>query len=136
MTDHLFQKDFISTQDWRVDDLRTAIDVALRLKSERHAGQVHDQILRAKTRYMLFFEESTRTRNSFETGMTQMGGHAIYYTASDGKIGVRESVEDVGRVFDRYLDILALRVFSHDHLVTCSRSWARVKPATGASGEI
>jgi len=76
----LFNKDFICTPDWSVEDLNTMLDLAFRLKSEFGTGIYHDQILRAKTLYMLFFEESTRTRNSFETGMTQLGGHAVYLT--------------------------------------------------------
>lgn len=109
VTDHLFQKDFISTQDWEVDDLRTAIDVASRLKSERRAGQVHDHILRAKTLYMLFFEESTRTRNSFETGMTQLGGHAVYLTPEATQIGHGENAQDTGRVLSSFGEGIAIR---------------------------
>ena len=77
MNTKLFQKDFITTQDWSVEDLNTMLDVAYRLKADFATGVPHDHILRAKTLYMLFFEESTRTRNSFETGMTQLGGHAV-----------------------------------------------------------
>ncbi|MDH3753191.1 MAG: ornithine carbamoyltransferase [Acidimicrobiia bacterium] len=109
MSEHLIQKDFISTQDWSVDDLRTAIDLATRLKAERRAGQVHDHILRAKTLYMLFFEESTRTRNSFETGMTQLGGHAVYLTPAATQIGHGENAQDTGRVLSSYGEGIAVR---------------------------
>jgi N-acetylornithine carbamoyltransferase len=68
MNTKLFQKDFITTQDWTVEDLNTMLELAFRLKGEFAMGVLHDHILRAKTLYMLFFEESTRTRNSFETG--------------------------------------------------------------------
>ena len=109
MNRSLYQKDFISTQDWSVDELRTAIDLAIRLKAERAAGQVHDHILRAKTLYMLFFEESTRTRSSFETGMTQLGGHAVYLTPAATQIGHGENAQDTGRVLSSYGEGIAVR---------------------------
>lgn len=109
MTDHLFQKDFISTQDWSVDDLTTAIDLAIRLKEQRRAGEFHDAVLRAKTLYMLFFEESTRTRNSFETGMTQLGGHSVYLTPAATQIGHGENARDTGRVLSGFGEGIAIR---------------------------
>ncbi len=109
MTGHLYQKDFISTQDWSVDDLNTAIDLAVRLKGDRQSGDLHDQILRAKTLYMLFFEESTRTRNSFETGMTQLGGHSVYLTPAATQIGHGENAQDTGRVLSSYGEGIAIR---------------------------
>ena len=57
MNTKLFQKDFITTQDWTVEDLDTMLDLALRLKSDFATGVPHDHILRAKTLYMLFFED-------------------------------------------------------------------------------
>jgi ornithine carbamoyltransferase len=62
---------------------------------------------------MYFEKPSLRTRVTFEAGMTQLGGHAIYYTAAEGKIGVRESVEDVARNLDRWVDGAMCRTFSH-----------------------
>jgi N-acetylornithine carbamoyltransferase len=105
----LFQKDFISTQDWAVDDLGAVLDLGLRLKQERADGVAQDHILRAKTLYMLFFEESTRTRNSFETGMTQLGGHAIHLTPKDTQIDHGENAQDTGRVLSSYGDGIAVR---------------------------
>ncbi len=109
MNTKLFQKDFICTPDWSVEDLNTMIDVALRLKSEFGMGILHDQILRAKTLYMLFFEESTRTRNSFETGMTQLGGHAIWLTPKATQIGHGENAKDTGTVLSSYGNGIAIR---------------------------
>lgn len=109
MNTKLFQKDFICTPDWSVEDLNTMIDVALRLKGDSAIGNYHDQILRAKTLYMLFFEESTRTRNSFETGMTQLGGHAIYLTPSATQIGHGENAKDTGTVLGSYGQGIAIR---------------------------
>ncbi|MBX7234962.1 MAG: ornithine carbamoyltransferase [Caldilineales bacterium] len=109
MNTQLFQKDFISTQDWSVDDLNTMLDVALRLKGDFAAGIPHDQVLRAKTLYMLFFEESTRTRNSFETGVTQLGGHGIYLTPKATQIGHGENAKDTGMVLSSYGNAIAVR---------------------------
>lgn len=109
MNTKLFQKDFISTQDWTVEDLNTMLDVALRLKGEFGMGKLHDDILRAKTLYMLFFEESTRTRNSFETGMTQLGGHAGYLTPKATQIDHGENARDTGKVLSSYGHGIAVR---------------------------
>ena len=109
MSTTLFRKDFISTQDWSTDELVTVLELASRLKRERAEGVPHDHILRAKTLYMLFFEESTRTRNSFETGMTQLGGHAIHLTPKDTQIDHGENAQDTGRVLSSYGDGIAVR---------------------------
>ncbi len=109
MNTTLFQKDFISTQDWTVDDLTTVLELAFRLKQEFAMGVPHDHILRAKTLYMLFFEESTRTRNSFETGITQLGGHAIYLTPKATQIDHGENAQDTGVVLSSYGHGIAVR---------------------------
>jgi N-acetylornithine carbamoyltransferase len=109
MNTKLFQKDFVTTQDWTVEDLNTMLDLAFRLKGEFAMGVPHDHILRAKTLYMLFFEESTRTRNSFETGMTQLGGHAIYLTPKATQIGHGENAKDTGIVLSSYGHGIAIR---------------------------
>ena len=98
MNTRLYQKDFITTPDWTVEDLNTMIDLAFKLKGDFATGVLHDHILRAKTLYMLFFEESTRTRNSFEAGMTQLGGHAIWLTPKATQIGHGENAKDTGMV--------------------------------------
>jgi N-acetylornithine carbamoyltransferase len=105
----LFQKDFITTQDWSVEDLTTVLDLAFRLKQDFAMGLPHDDILRAKTLYMLFFEESTRTRNSFETGMTQLGGHANYLTPKATQIDHGENARDTGIVLSSYGHGIAIR---------------------------
>jgi ornithine carbamoyltransferase len=109
MNTKLFQKDFITTPDWSVEDLNTMLDVAFRLKGEFGMGVPHDNILRAKTLYMLFFEESTRTRNSFETGMTQLGGHGVYLTPKATQIDHGENAKDTGKVLSSYGHGIAIR---------------------------
>lgn len=109
MNTQLFKKDFISTQDWTVDELWTMLEAALKLKADFAMGVPQDHILRAKTLYMLFFEESTRTRNSFETGMTQLGGHAIYLTPKATQIDHGENAKDTGLVLGSYGNAIAIR---------------------------
>ncbi len=109
MNTKLFQKDFICTPEWTVEDLNTILDLALRLKGEFAMGVPHDHILRARTLYMLFFEESTRTRNSFETGMTQLGGHAIYLEPKATQIGHGENAKDTGIVLSSYGHGISIR---------------------------
>lgn len=98
----LKNKDFISTEDWSNDELLSMLDMAADLKRRYACGEPHDHILRSKTLFMLFFEESTRTRNSFESGITQLGGHAIYLTPSGTQVGHGENAKDTGRVLERY----------------------------------
>ncbi|MCP4164474.1 MAG: ornithine carbamoyltransferase [Chloroflexi bacterium] len=109
MDTQLFKKDFISTQDWSVDELWTMLEAALKLKADFAMGVPQDHILRAKTLYMLFFEESTRTRNSFETGMTQLGGHAIFLTPKATQIDHGENAKDTGLVLGSYGNAIAVR---------------------------
>ncbi len=109
MHTQLFGKDFITTEDWSNAELDAALKLADDLKRRFAMGELHDHILRAKTLYMLFFEESTRTRNSFETGMTQLGGHAVYLTPSATQIGHGENAKDTGLVLGSYGQGIAVR---------------------------
>ncbi len=109
MNTQLFGKDFITTEDWSNAELDAALKLADELKRRFAMGELHDHILRAKTLYMLFFEESTRTRNSFETGMTQLGGHAVYLTPSATQIGHGENAKDTGLVLGSYGQGIAVR---------------------------
>jgi ornithine carbamoyltransferase len=109
MQTQLYGKDFISTEDWSNEELETALDMATDLKRRFLAGEPHDHLLRAKTLYMLFFEESTRTRTSFETGMTQLGGHAVFLTPKATQIGHGENAKDTGTVLASYGHGIAVR---------------------------
>ena len=98
-------KDWITTQDWSRAELETALALAQDLKVKFASGEPHE-LLRAKTNYLIFYNPSLRTRNSFETGMTQLGGHVNYLspasmyspgtseTAGPGEL-VKESKEAV-----------------------------------------
>lgn len=103
------KKDFITTQEWSVDDLEEilALAHALQANPERFSGE-----LAGKSLGMIFFNPSTRTRNSFEVGATQLGGHAVYNDSSSSWIGRQsESVKDTARVLSQYHALLGIRIF-------------------------
>ncbi|MFB0568471.1 MAG: ornithine carbamoyltransferase, partial [Nitrososphaeria archaeon] len=75
-------RDFITTQEWDRDQLETLLDMALDLKGKRAKGEPHE-LLKNKTLFMLFYNLSLRTRNSFEAGMTQLGGHAHHLSPKE-----------------------------------------------------
>ncbi|NNG16156.1 MAG: ornithine carbamoyltransferase, partial [Gemmatimonadales bacterium] len=101
-------RDFISTQDWTLDELETLFALAQVLKADKREGRPTPHLL-AKTLYMIFFDASTRTRNSFETGMTQLGGHAIYLSPDKMQISHGENARDTANVLSRYGDGIAIR---------------------------
>jgi len=101
-------KDLISLDDWDLQDIRTVLDVAYDLKKEYALGRYNDQLAH-KTLFMLFFEQSTRTRNSLEAGMTQLGGHAHDLTPSKMQITHGESPRDTAKVLSRMGDAIAIR---------------------------
>ena len=103
-------RNLISLLDFSPDELERLVSLAADVKAE--PGKYRDA-LAGRTLFMYFEKPSLRTRVTFEAGMTQLGGHAIYYTANEGKIGVRESVEDVARNLERWVDGAICRTFSH-----------------------
>ncbi len=108
MDTELKGRHLISTQDWTVEELERIFSLAAELKSERARGQ-STPMLSAKTLYMIFFDASTRTRNSFETGMTQLGGHAIYLSPDKMQISHGETPRDTAKVLSRYGEGIAIR---------------------------
>ena len=101
-------RDFISTQDWSVEELESLFTLASKLKDQRAAG-VSTPLLSEKTLYMIFFDSSTRTRNSFETGITQLGGHGIYLSPDRMQISHGENAKDTANVLSRYGEGIAIR---------------------------
>lgn len=87
------------------------LDLAADLKEKAAAAGRHP-ILRGKTLGMIFQKSSTRTRVSFEVGMWQLGGQALFLSANDLQIGRGEPVKDTARVLSRYLDGIMIRTFS------------------------
>ncbi len=105
-------RDFVTTQDWTTAELTRVIELAGELKAARREGRVTDLLLR-KTLYMIFFDSSTRTRNSFETGMTQLGGHAIFLSPDKMQISHGENARDTANVLSRYGEGIAIRHCAH-----------------------
>ena len=108
MQSSLRGRDFITSQEWSVEDLEQVFELALELKRAKHAGRP-TPLLPAKTLYMIFFDASTRTRNSFETGMTQLGGHGIFLSPDKMQISHGENARDTANVLSRYGDAIAVR---------------------------
>ena len=98
----------ITTQEWTKDELDTVIDVALDLKKRRALGEAHP-LLRDKVLAMLFFFSSTRTRASFEAGMAQLGGHAMFLDSTSTQIGHGDTWKEIGEILGRYDDGIAIR---------------------------
>jgi ornithine carbamoyltransferase len=112
-------RDLISLLDYSTEELQEILDLACEVKAN---PDHYDRALEGKTLFMYFEKPSLRTRVTFEAGMTQLGGHAIYYAAADGKIGVRESVEDVARNLERWVDGAMCRTFSHEMIQDLARN--------------
>ena len=102
----------VSLKDLPAEDIWEILDVARNLKLEHRAGIRHS-MLGGKTLAMIFQKPSLRTRVSFETGMWQLGGHAIYLGPSDIKLGERETTEDIALNLSRFCDGIMARVFKH-----------------------
>lgn len=107
------KRDFIAINDWTTDEIKALFDLALDLKKKTRAGEEH-HLLKGKTLAMIFQKPSARTRISFETGMYQLGGHALYLAPTDIGLGKRESAADIARVLSRYNDGIMARLFGHD----------------------
>lgn len=105
-------KDLLSVHDLSLTDIEDIFALAKQLKAERKQGIEH-HLLKGKTLGMIFQKASTRTRVSFEVGMWQLGGMALYLNANDLQIGRGEPVKDTARVLSRYLDGIMIRTFSH-----------------------
>ncbi len=108
MQTHLRGRDMITTQEWTKDELDTVIDVAVDLKRRRALGEPHP-LLRDKVLAMLFFFSSTRTRASFEAGMAQLGGHAMFLDSTSTQIGHGDTWREIGEILGRYDDGIAIR---------------------------
>ncbi len=101
-------KHFITCQDWSKDDLDMVFEVAKYLKM-KHALNEPSNLLKDKTAFLMFFEESTRTRNSMEAGITQLGGHAHFLDTSTMQINHGESPKDTAEVLSSFGDAICVR---------------------------
>jgi ornithine carbamoyltransferase len=106
---------FLSLLDLNSDELHGLIRRASELKRMQHRGDIHTS-LKGKNLGMIFEKSSTRTRVSFEVGMSQLGGHALFLSPRDTQLGRGEPIEDSARVLSRMLDIIMIRTFDQSVL--------------------
>jgi ornithine carbamoyltransferase len=113
------RKDFLSILDLSAAEIRRLIDEAMRLKKEHRAGK-RNRSLEGRTLGMLFTKPSTRTRLSFQVGMTQLGGSTVPLNPGEIQLNRSETLEDTARVVSRFLDGIVIRTFAQAEL----EAWA------------
>ncbi len=101
-------RDWLTTQEWTEEELDVMVDVAADLK-RRFKGRIPHRYLVDQTIFLMFFDKSTRTRNSFEAGITQLGGHAHFLTADAMQVSHGESPKDTGIILSSYGHGIAIR---------------------------
>jgi len=106
---------FLTLSDLSGDELQALIRRAIELKRLRREGLLHEP-LRGRVLGMIFEKSSTRTRVSFEAGMAQLGGSALFLSPRDTQLGRGEPLEDTARVLSRMVDVVMIRTFGHDIL--------------------
>ena len=113
-------KHFLKLLDYTSEEIIELLDLADQLKKYVKEGKEH-HFLKGKTLGMIFEKSSTRTRVSFETGMYQLGGHALFISSKDAQIGRGEPTEDTARVLSRYLDGIMIRTFEQETVETLAK---------------
>lgn len=114
-------KDLISLNDLNEKDFCRIFDLTKELKAKQKRGKSH-KLLEGKTLGMIFTKPSTRTRVSFEVGIFQLGGSALYLNAQDLQLGTGETIADTAKVLSRYLDGIMIRTFDHQDVVTLAQN--------------
>ncbi len=104
---------FLTLMDFSADELNWVIERAIELKQMHKRGDIYEP-LRNRVLGMVFEKASTRTRVSFEAGMAQLGGHAIFLSPRDTQLGRGEPIEDSARVLSRMVDVVMIRTFKHE----------------------
>jgi len=107
------KKDFLSITDLSAEEYEDILNLAARLKRQRYAGVPHP-LLAGKTLAMIFEKASTRTRMSFDVGMYDLGGYALYLNAKETQLGRGETVADTARVMSRYVHGAIMRTYKHE----------------------
>ncbi len=113
-------KNFINFDDLSFKDLQGIIDQAISLKKLHKSGQINDS-LKNKTLAMIFDKSSTRTRVSFEAGMTQLGGQSLFLSEKDIQLGRGEPITDSAIVISSMVDAVMLRLSSHEDIIEFSK---------------
>jgi len=116
------RKDFLCLSDWDRASLEAIFELTRDLKDKQKRGEPHP-LLAGKSLAMIFEKSSTRTRVSFEVGMFQLGGHALFLHSGTTQLGRGEPIKDTARCMDRYCDGIMIRTFSQsavEELATCA----------------
>src|SRR5271168_1864738 len=111
---------FIDLLDWDQDQILTLLKDAARLKKAALKGK-HKPRLAGKVLGMVFEKPSLRTRVSFQAGMAQLGGQAVFLNGADVGLGKRESLADIARTLSEFVDAIALRTFQHENVIEFAR---------------
>ena len=122
---------FLSLADLSATQLKSLLDTAVRLKQAQKNGG-NEPLLAGKSLALVFQKPSLRTRVSFEMGMVQLGGHALYISPQEVQMGTRETPADVARVLSGYVDGIMARVFAHQNILELAE-YASVPVINGLS---
>lgn len=114
-------KDLLTLDELSSTELLGIIDFAIKLKTELKKGKARP-LVKNKTLAMIFQKPSTRTRVSFEVGMSQMGGHALNLSSNDLQLSRGETIEDTARTLSRYVDVIMARVYDHSMIETLAKN--------------
>lgn len=123
------KKDFLCLADWSREELEQIFELTRELKAKQKKGKKH-RLLKGKTLGMIFEKSSTRTRVSFEVGMYQLGGHALFLSSGTTQMGRGEPIKDTGRVMSRYVDGIMIRTFSQESVEELAR-WSSIPVING-----
>ncbi|QQE81222.1 ornithine carbamoyltransferase [Alicyclobacillus sp. SO9] len=126
-------RDLLDYSDATVEDVEALLKLSVLLKEAQKSGFPH-ALLKGQTLGMIFEKASTRTRMSFEVGMLQLGGHALFLSSSATQIGRGEPLSDTAQVMSRYVDALMVRTFAHTDLELLANS-ASVPVINGLTNE-
>ena len=121
MTQKPHNVDVLTLDELESKEINHIIDLAIDLKKQQKKGK-EKPLLQNKTLAMIFEKPSTRTRISFETGIFQLGGHAIILSPNDLQLSRGESIEDTAKTLSRYVDVVMARVYEHKSLETFARN--------------
>jgi ornithine carbamoyltransferase len=113
-------KHFIDLLDWDGEQIRDLLKDAARMKKAALKGK-HKPRLQGRVLGMVFEKPSLRTRVSFQSGMVQLGGEAIFLNGNEAGLGKRESLPDIARTMSEYVDAIVLRTFEHENIVEFAR---------------
>jgi len=108
----LYGRHCLTLQDFTAEEIKAILDLAARLKEKQKKGEAHP-LLAGKTLAMIFQKPSTRTRVSFEVGMWQLGGFALFLSSQELQMGRGEPIKDTAAVLSRYVDGIMIRTFDH-----------------------